>query len=228
MKKFVQYGFRPRSYVGRNSRISLSQRNAYDTLMPILGLNIADSNSVKKIFQNNIPCYLEIGFGNGQSLLELSKLYPHYQFIGVETHKPGVGAVCLALQKQTLNNIHLYHGDVLNFLNHLPDQCLSGCQIFFPDPWPKRKHHPRRLIQLDFVSQLLPKLNSEGTLHLATDWEDYAMQMMKVLTKFVELRNLAGDFQFSQRSLFRPILTKFEKRALKEGRTIWELQFAKH
>lgn len=218
-----------RSFVGRNGRQTTAQVHAYQTLLPVYGLRLQDGFvDFQKLFGNTHPCFLEIGFGLGQSLLTVAKNHPEWNFIGVETHKPGIGAVLLGIEQQQLNNLKVFNHDVVEVLEQcIPANSLSGVQIFFPDPWPKRRHHPRRLIQPDFIQLLISKLQPAGELHLATDFEDYALQMMKVLSEQSALSNLAGECTFANRSMFRPIQTKFERRALRAGVPIRELQFRK-
>jgi tRNA (guanine-N7-)-methyltransferase len=159
-------------------------------------------------------------------LLALAAAHPDKDFIGIETHKPGIGALLLGIEQQELTNLRLYEGDAVDVLEQcIPTASLDSVQIFFPDPWQKRRHFARRLIQPAFVQLLITKLKPHGSLHLATDWEDYAQHMLKVLTQTQELINLAGAGQFAKRSPYRPILTKFERRALREQRPVWELQF---
>lgn len=221
--------FRLRSFVRRGGRGTKAQARAQDRFWPYFGLSVeAGLLHYGHTFGRNAPCYLEIGFGGGESLRAIAKAAPDKDFIGVETHKPGIGLLLLAMQEETLPNLRIYDADVIDVLEKcIPNDSLAGIQLFFPDPWPKRRHHPRRLIQPDFVRQLSSKLQIEGTLHLATDWEDYAQHMLKVLSAEVTLENLAGSHLFSQRSFFRPLVTKFEHRAIQEGRPIRELQFKK-
>lgn len=221
--------FRLRSFVRRDSRYTAAQARAHQALWPYFGLPLnGEFIDLQQVFQRNNPRFLEIGFGSGVSLLALAKAHPDKDFIGVETHKPGIGALLQGIQQHNLTNLRIYYGDVIDVLEkHIPAQSLQGMQIFFPDPWPKRRHHPRRLIQPDFVKLVLQKLTINGTLHLATDWEDYAQHMLRVVSCEQGLINLAGSSQFAERSCYRPVLTKFEQRALREGRKIWELQLAK-
>lgn len=220
---------RLRSFVRRDGRKTKAQVEARTTLLSTFGLH-KDHGEIQfeSIFERIAPTYLEIGFGTGQSLLALAKNMPDKNFIGVETHRPGVGALLLGMKNQDIKNIRIYEMDVVDVLETcIPKESLAGVQIFFPDPWPKRRHHPRRLIQATFLDLLIQKLKPNATLHLATDWEDYALHMMKVLTEEVRLVNVAGYKRYAERSPFRPILTKFEGRALREGRVIREFQFVK-
>lgn len=220
---------RVRSFVRRDSRITDAQRRAIHELWPQIGLQLENGFiDISQVFQREVPHILEIGFGSGQSLLAMAKTHPEHNFIGIETHQPGIGALMQGIQLQQINNIRVYHADAVEVLEQcIPMQSLDVVQIFFPDPWPKRRHHKRRLIQPKFVSLVTSKLKKDGTLHLATDWEHYAVEMMKVLSGADELINLAGVGQYSNRSSQRPIITKFEQRGQLSGRQIWELQFAK-
>ncbi|SRR5579883_332643 len=216
-----------RSFVRRDSRMTKAQRRAYEMLWPAVGLELKNGLvNFSDVFQREKPCILEIGFGSGQSLLAMAKNHAEENFIGIETHLPGIGALMLGMQSENLKNIRIFYADAVEVLNQcIPDQSLDVIQIFFPDPWQKRRHHKRRLIQETFVNLLVKKLKQNGTLHLATDWEDYAVWMMKVLSANSSLKNLAGEGQYSNRSSQRPIITKFEQRGKVSGRAIWELQF---
>lgn len=220
---------RIRSFVRRDGRMTEGQRHAFDALWPVVGLSLqAGELNIPAVFNRSAPCILEIGFGSGQSLLEIAAAHPEHDFIGIETYKPGIGSLLQGIEIRELKNIRVYYADAVEVLQRcIPAATLDGVQIFFPDPWQKRKHHKRRLIQPEFVKLVVSKLKSKGILHLATDWEDYAMQMMAVLSEEPELMNLAGAGQFAIRSSQRPIVTKFEQRGKCSGRPIWELQFAR-
>ena len=218
-----------RSFVKRDSRMTDSQRKAYTELWPRYGLNLEEGKlDFVNVFQREAPVVLEIGFGSGRSLLATAKLHPHENYIGIEMHLPGIGALLLGVQSENLENIRVYYADAVEVLEKaIADNSLEAIQIFFPDPWQKRKHHKRRLIQPDFVKFLATKLKPQGTLHLATDWEDYGEDMLRVMTNAEEFVNLAGAGQCAERSSQRPIVTKFEERGTLLGRKIWEFQFAK-
>lgn len=218
---------RPRSFVRRASRITEGQARALKCEWQRYGLaRETGLLNYEQIFQREAPRLLEIGFGSGQSFLALAKAHPDKDFIGIEPHRPGVGAVCLGIERDRLSNIRLYCDDAIDVLQTcIPSLSIDSIQIFFPDPWPKRKHHPRRLIRKEVVSLLVDKLKIGGTLHLATDWADYARQMLVVLSQEPRLLNMADQAGFAcTRSPYRPVITKFEQRALREGRAIWELQ----
>ncbi len=220
--------FRLRSFVRRDGRRTAAQQRAHAELWPRFGLSLMlGQQDFQPLFGRTAPRLLEIGFGTGQSLLALAKDQPNLDLIGVETHKPGIGALFLGIEQYQLTNLRVYDCDVIDVLEKgISHASLDGVQIFFPDPWPKRRHHPRRLIQPDFVKLAVAKLKTGATLHLATDWEDYAVHMMRVLSQEDRLVNLAGLHHYAGRSIYRPILSKFERRAIREGRQIWELQFA--
>lgn len=218
-----------RSFVRRDSRMTDSQREAFDTLWPQYGLNKEDGFiNLAEIFPREGPHVLEIGFGSGYSLLEMAKQHPEQNFIGIEMYQPGIGALLLGIRAFQLKNLRVFYADAVEVLTQcIPDNALEVIQIFFPDPWPKRKHHKRRLIQPELVDLLVKKIKMGGTLHLATDWEDYAKHMMKVLSNHLQLENLAGINQYADRSSQRPVITKFEQRGHHSGRPIRELQFTK-
>lgn len=217
--------FRLRSFVRRDSRITHAQKHAYQALWPQFGLNIDEGLlDYAKVFGREAETLLEIGFGSGVSLLQAALTYPEKNFIGVETHKPGVGGLLMAMEAKGVTNLKVYHADVIDVLaKGIAPHSLAGVQIFFPDPWQKRRHHARRLIQLPFISQLITKLKPQGSLHLATDWDDYAKHMHLVLSQATELTTINEG----ERSPYRPIVSKFEQRALREGRQITDFQFVK-
>lgn len=220
---------RIRSFVRRDGRRTAGQARAHEELWPLYGLNVDDGFiDIEKNFKRQAHTFLEIGFGTGQSLLEAAKTFPDTNFIGIETHKPGIGSLLLGVEINQLTNLRVYYHDAVEVLEKcIPANCLDGVQIFFPDPWQKRRHHERRLIQPAFLKLLIDKLKPQGLIYLATDWEDYACHMMKVVSAESQLVNVAGAQQFAERSPHRPILSKFERRAGREGRQIWELQLRK-
>ncbi len=219
---------RVRSFVCRDGRMTEAQRRALDELWPRFGLTLAEGQvDYAKLFGREAPCILEIGFGSGHSLLAMAKEHPEKNFIGIEMHQPGIGTLLLGMELQKVDNIRIYYADAVEVLTQcIPPHSLDGVQLFFPDPWPKRRHHKRRLIQPEFVKNIATKLKPGGLLHMATDWQDYAKHMMKVLSESPDFVNLAGPMQFSIRSTHRPVTTKFEQRGTRSGRIIWELQFA--
>jgi tRNA (guanine-N7-)-methyltransferase len=220
---------RIRSFVRRDGRMTEAQKRVLEELWPRFGLGLAAGElDFKKLFARDAPTLLEIGFGSGYSLLEIARAHPEKNFIGIETYQPGIGSLLLGIEEHDLTNIRIFYHDAVEVLEQcIASTSLAGVQIFFPDPWPKRRHHKRRLIQPEFVNLIVGKLTPKGVFHLATDWEHYAHQMLRVLSQTETLVNLAGAGNFSERSMQRPIITKFEQRGTKNGRLISELQFAR-
>lgn len=216
-----------RSFVRREGRMTPKQQQALEQLWPHYGIEW-ENITLDKIAPDNMPVVLEIGFGMGGSLIEMAKKEPEKFFIGVEVYRPGIGHLLSAIKENQLENIRVCFGDAVDLLNQsIPDQFLDRVQIYFSDPWPKKRHHKRRLIQSPFVKLITQKLKKGGVLHSATDWENYAEQMLEVCTGNPDLVNLAGEGQFSERPKYRP-LTKFEKRGARLGHGVWDLLFQKN
>lgn len=215
-----------RSFVLRTGRMTLGQQRAYDAGWERWGLNHKEGVlNTESVFTELAPVVLEIGFGMGQSLVEMAAAAPDTLFVGIEVHTPGVGTLLRDIDERGLDNIRVYRHDAVEILRDcIPNQSLDTVQIFFPDPWHKKKHNKRRLIQPGFVDNLVPKLKHNGLLHLATDWEHYAQQMMEVLTDCPQFENLHGHRQFAPRPEQRP-LTKFELRGERLGHGVWDLIF---
>jgi tRNA (guanine-N7-)-methyltransferase len=213
-----------RSFVLRGRSVSKPQQEALEKLWPVFGLSY-DQGLIQLSAEGET--ILEIGFGLGDSLLLQAQENPDLNFIGIEVHRPGIAAILSGIGQRQLKNIRLYQHDAVEVLECcIPDNSLDRVQIFFPDPWPKQRHHKRRLIQTAFVQRLYQKLRVEGVLHLATDWQEYAEHMMQVLSPLEGFRNLAGHGQYSARPEFRPI-TKFEQRGFSLGHKSFDLLFTK-
>jgi tRNA (guanine-N7-)-methyltransferase len=215
-----------RSYVLRTGRMTPGQQRAFDENWQRWGLeHRAGPLAFAGTFGRTGPTVLEIGFGMGQSLVDMAEAAPATNFIGIEVHKPGVGRLLHSVVERDVDNIRVYCHDAVEILRDcIPDASLDTLQIFFPDPWHKKRHNKRRLIQPPFVAQLLTKLKPGGTLHLATDWENYAEQMMAVLSAADGLSNTCGAGQFAPRRSHRP-RTKFELRGERLGHGVWDLIF---
>jgi len=218
-----------RSFVRREGRITPAQRYALDSLWEKYGIDYVDQVlNFSEIFNREAGLVLEIGFGNGESLLQMAVEAPELNFIGIEVHSPGVGNLLLGIEREACQNTRIISHDAVNVLEQMVgDACLDRVQIFFPDPWPKKRHHKRRLIQAGFVSLLHKKLKPNGVLHLATDWENYAQHMMEVLSASEGFRNRVSNGGFyADASSLRPV-TKFEQRGLRLGHKIFDLIFEK-
>lgn len=222
----TQQAFRLRSFVMRGGRGTEAQVRAMREAWPHAGLDLSGGMlDVTRVFGRTAPTYLEIGFGSGQTLLAAAADHPDKNFIGVETHRPGVGALLMGMTQIGITNLRVFRTDVIDVLEQcIPDHSLVGVQIFFPDPWQKRRHHARRLVQVAFLQKLAVKMKVGASLHLATDWDDYAIHMMRVAAESPQFENQAGINQYGTRSMFRPTISRFEQRALDEGRKIRELQ----
>lgn len=218
-----------RSFVKREGRLTKGQAAAIERHWPTMGLTIDNGLlDFTEVFGNHHPVTLEIGFGMGQSLVEMAKNEPNRNFIGVEVHEPGVGACLMAAGNEGLRNLRIYNDDAVEVLKQcIPAQSLDRVQIFFPDPWHKKRHHKRRIIQPEFVEHLVGKLTEDGSLHLATDWQNYAEHMLHVLNGNTGLRNQSQTGDYVPRPESRP-KTKFEQRGERKGHGVWDLIFEKN
>jgi len=218
-----------RSYVRREGRITKRQRCALQQLWSRYGIDVSQGVlNPQHQFARTTALNMDIGFGMGGSLIEMARNVPQEDFIGVEVYRPGVGALLAELNAAELTNVKVYCADCLEVLRCcIGDQSLQAVYIFFPDPWPKKRHHKRRLVQAAFIELVGQKLGVGGLLHIATDWESYAQEMMVTLTASPLLVNCQATGQFSPRPAYRP-LTKFERRGKRLGHGVWDLIFKKH
>ncbi|RDU96076.1 tRNA (guanosine(46)-N7)-methyltransferase TrmB [Trinickia dinghuensis] len=215
---------RIRSFVTRAGRVSTGQRRAMDELGPrfVVPYSPGPANW-HSLFGRQAPRVLEIGFGMGATTAEIAAVRPADDFIGVEVHEPGVGALLKLVGEHSLTNIRIVQHDAVEVIEHMIEPgTLDGVHIFFPDPWHKARHHKRRLIQPPFVALLASSLKPGAYLHCATDWQNYAEQMLEVLGAEPSLENTAQDY--APRPDYRPV-TKFERRGLRLGHGVWDLVF---
>lgn len=215
---------RIRSFVLRQGRMTIAQNRALQELLPKYALP-EGMLDLPRLFGRDVHRTLEIGFGNGAALAELARRYPDEDFLGAEVHRPGVGHLLIALDAQQLGNVRVACEDAVQLLaERLPDASLDSVLIYFPDPWPKKRHHKRRLLRPEFTALVAQKLKRGGRLHFATDWEEYAHHALAVLTASAEFENNAADGGFVPRPLERPA-TRFEQRGLKLGHAVFDLVF---
>lgn len=217
---------RIRSYSRRQGRITTAQREALQTQWKHYCLDADRPFDAAAVFsRSDAPLILEIGFGNGDALLEIAATHPEKDYLGIEVHRPGVGHLLRLLAHYGVTNVRIYCADAVDVLKRcLPDAGLDGVNLFFPDPWPKKRHHKRRLVTPEFIDLIAGKLKVGGCVHTATDWEDYARAMLSVLDANSQLRNTAPSGSYIERPGRRP-LTKFERRGLRLGHKVRDLAY---
>ncbi len=217
-----------KSYVVRAGRISNRQQLALDEWLKNFQLPINKTPwNLTEIFNRQAKTVVEIGFGMGSSLLAMAEAAPECNFIGIEVHQAGVGSLVADLQERNITNVRVVMGDAVDvFKDQLLDNSIDGVQVFFPDPWHKKRHNKRRLIQTELVALLSAKIRTGGFVHCATDWQDYAEHMLLVLENEPQLLNKAEGNHFFPRPAHRPS-TKFEQRGERLGHGVWDLMFIK-
>lgn len=217
-----------RSYAIRTGRITPGQERALAEQWPLYGLDLFQgAQALDGAFERQQPLVVEIGFGMGDSLVQMAASQPESNFIGIEVHVPGVGRLMNESHKRGLKNLRVFCADAIDVLNDcIADNTLARLQLYFPDPWHKSKHHKRRIVQAAFVELVANKLQAGGIFHLATDWQPYAESMLEVVSECQRLENLAGAGQYSPRPDYRPE-TKFERRGQRLGHGVWDLLFQK-
>lgn len=215
-----------RSYVLRQGRVSPAQLRACETLLPRFGITYSTQPlDLASAFARNAPRILEIGFGMGDSTAAIALAHPENDYLALEVHTPGVGNLLKLIDTQQIDNIRIIQHDAVEVLRDmLGDATLDGAHIFFPDPWHKARHNKRRLIQAPFIAQLARKIKPGGYIHVATDWQDYAEQVLVVLSEEPLLKNTAEDY--APRPEYRP-LTKFEQRGIRLGHGVWDIIFSR-
>jgi len=215
-----------RSFVRRQGRLTRGQERALVVLWPPYGIEYSPRPlELGDIFGRNAPRVLEVGFGNGSSLVAMAQSRPEQDFIGIEVHRPGVGNLLIQMEQQRVENIRVMCHDAVEVLeNQIPDHSLDQFQLFFPDPWHKKRHHKRRIVQSGFLDLLARKLKPGAIIHMATDWEDYAIHMMEILSAHPRLENTLAAGEYAPRPDYRP-LTKFEERGHRLGHGVWDLIF---
>lgn len=217
-----------KSFVLRQGKITLGQERAIIELLPSYGIEYTpDLIDLDLAFARANPKIIEIGFGMGDATWHIAKNNPENDYLGIEVHLPGVGSLLMNLAKESVENLRVIRHDAVEVLKHMiADNSISGFHIYFPDPWHKTRHHKRRIIQPEFVSLLCDKLVPGGYIHLATDWHDYAIWMLKILQENNMLINQSSTNDYVIRPNSRP-LTKFESRGITLGHKVWDLFFTK-
>lgn len=219
---------RIRSFVKREGRLTKRQEQALSQQWQSMGLDHQSENfDLAEVFGREAKTVLEIGFGMGASLLEMAERNPEVNFIGIEVHRPGVGACLADAAERGITNLRVFEHDAVEVLaDSIADNSLDTVQLFFPDPWHKKRHHKRRIVQPEFVQQIRAKLKVGGVFHMATDWENYAEHMLEVMSAAPGYRNQSETGDYVPRPDFRP-LTKFENRGHRLGHGVWDLMFEK-
>jgi len=220
-------GRRPvRTFVRRGGRLTDGQRRALEELWPDYGIDQGEGRlDFTRLFGNDRPVIVEIGFGNGAATWRMASAHPEQNFIGVEVHRPGIGRLLLALQREGIQNVRVACADAVQWLRERIDpQSLDGVRIFFPDPWPKKRHNKRRMIQPQFVELLASRMRAGAILHLATDWRPYAEHMLDVMRGSPAFENLSEAGDFCARPEWRP-QTKYELRGERLGHRVFDLVF---
>ena len=215
---------RIRSYVLRQGRVSNAQRRAHDTLLPRLGISFRETPlDLDAVFGRNAPRILEIGCGMGETTVAIAAAHPESDYIGIEVHTPGVGSLLKQIDEAGLSNVRVIQYDAVAVMDTMiPPSSLDGMHIFFPDPWPKKRQQKRRLIQSPFIALAASRLKPGGYLHAATDWQEYAEQILAVFSAEPSLINTATGY--AEKPAYRP-QTKFETRGLKLGHGVWDIVF---
>lgn len=217
-----------RSFVVRNGRVTRAQEDAITRLLPKFGIEFSSSNTnLGHFFGRQAPIWLEIGFGNGDVLLHMARENPHVNILGVEVHTAGVGHALLGIEKHQLSNVRLVQHDAMEVLEQmLSPASIDRILLLFPDPWHKKRHHKRRIVQKDFTNAVATGLVRGGLLHCATDWEEYAHWMLDLIGADPRFMNISGNTAASERPSWRPV-TRFEKRGERLGHSVTDLIFTR-
>jgi len=216
-----------RSFVIRNGRLTKAQAIALDKLLPKYGIDYQDNRllDLPTIFGRKAPIWLEIGFGNGDALLDMATRYPDTDFIGIEVHDPGVGQALMGIESRELENVRIIQHDAMDVLHQMiPSAALNRVLLFFPDPWRKKRHFKRRIVQTEFIELVADKLETDGVLHCATDWQDYAEWMLEKLSASDKLVNQSETGEYSARPSSRTN-TRFEQRGERLGHSVFDLLY---
>ncbi|TDR22742.1 tRNA (guanosine(46)-N7)-methyltransferase TrmB [Marinicella litoralis] len=225
--KFESTDRQIRSFVLRKGKMTVGQKKAVEELMPVFAFDPKEKIDFTTLFGNDHPVWLDIGFGNGESIIHAAQKYPEVNFLGIEVHLPGVGHLLMAIKEFNLKNVRIIRNDAVDMLNlFIQDHSLSAIHVYFPDPWHKKRHHKRRIMSQEFLDLIRPKLRPSGRLHYASDWEPYAIEVQALLAENSWLTNQQPDNGFADRPDWRPI-TKFERRGIKLDHGTYDLIMTK-
>lgn len=226
--KFESTDRQIRSFVLRKGKMTTGQKKAVDKLMPIYAFNPKSVIDFRVLYGNDNPVWLDIGFGNGESIIHAAQQNPAVNFLGIEVHLPGVGHLLMAIEELNLKNVRIIRNDAVDILNlFIADHSLAAIHIYFPDPWHKKRHHKRRIINQEFLDLIQVKLTQGGRLHYASDWEPYALEVQQLFTENSWLVNQQPNNNFAPRPAWRPI-TKFERRGQRLEHGTYDLIMQKH
>jgi tRNA (guanine-N7-)-methyltransferase len=220
-----------KSFVLRKGRITTSQQTALQTLWPKYGVDYRDNKllNLATIFTKKAPIVLEIGFGNGQTLVQTAKQYPELNFIGIEVYQTGIARLLMDIHREQLSNIRIIQGDAIDILcDYIPNSSISTVQVFFPDPWPKARHHKRRLVQPNFITLISNKLIKKGIFHFTTDWADYARHTLEIMESNMEFVRIDNNIKNIDTLVLARNTTKFEQRGRLLGHNIYEFIFQRY
>ena len=218
-----------RSFVIRNGRLTKAQASALERLLPKFGIEYREQSlfNLSELFGRQAPVWLEIGFGNGDALLDMATRYPETDFIGIEVHEPGVGQALMGIESRQLTNVRIVQHDAMEVLDQMiPSASLNRVLLFFPDPWRKKRHFKRRIVQKEFIELVTDKLEAGGVLHCATDWQDYAEWMLEKLQTSEKLMNQSDTEAYSPRPEWRTN-TRFEQRGERLGHEVFDLLYTR-
>lgn len=216
-----------RSFVRRRGRITTAQKEALEKLWPVYGLDPKIPFDPESVFGRRAPLIIEIGFGNGSNLVENAENNPANDYLGIEVHQPGIGHLMKRLANREIRNVRIFEGDAIEVLrDRIDDESVQRINLFFPDPWPKKRHHKRRLVSADFAGLITRKLRPAGCFHAATDWDDYAIEMTKILESGEGLGNITGS-ESARKLVAGRSRTRFEQRGLSLGHRVRDIIFVK-
>lgn len=225
--KFESTDRQIRSFVLRKGKMTTGQRKAVEELMPVFAFDPNEPIDFQQLFGNDNPVWLDIGFGNGESIIHAAQKYPDINFLGIEVHLPGVGHLLMAIKAHNLDNVRIIRNDAVDILNlYIKDDSLAAIHIYFPDPWHKKRHHKRRIMNQEFLDLIKTKLAQNGRLHYASDWQPYALEVQALLGQNSWLQNQQADNGFAPRPEWRPV-TKFERRGQKLEHGTYDLIMTK-